>query len=227
LDQSRNKEGLAETTNKPEVEMKRRCPFKILVIVAVSLTCLINAFAQSEGLPKFEGGAEFSSFNRPSAYSARTEYGFGGRLTYNVNRSVALEAAGYFFPHSCATDVVNLEISGLKFRCANDGSIIEGLYGVKAGKRFKKWGVFGKARPGFVSFGQGNFNTRVFYTGSFPQFHFNRETNFALDAGGVMEFYPSKRVVTRVDVGDTIIDYGRFIGTHHHLQIIAGVGFRF
>ena len=29
-----------------------------------------------------------------------------------------------------------------------------------------------------------------------------------MDVGGVVEFYPSRRVVTRFDVGDTIIRYG-------------------
>jgi hypothetical protein len=70
----------------------------------------------------------------------------------------------------------------------------------------------------------------------------------AFDVGGVVEFYPSKRIVTRFDVGDTIIRYGDTtvtsiqgpidgpftlvpitIGgeTRHNFQFSAGVGFRF
>ena len=30
-----------------------------------------------------------------------------------------------------------------------------------------------------------------------------------MDVGGVVEFYPSKRIVTRFDAGDTIIHFGR------------------
>ena len=67
--------------------------------------------------------------------------------------------------------------------------------------------------------------------------------------GGVVEFYPSRRIVTRFDVGDTVIRYGvyreaaalvcalsfpcttqlfeRAAETRHNLQLSAGVGFRF
>jgi len=31
---------------------------------------------------------------------------------------------------------------------------------------------------------------------------------FSMDVGGVVEFYPSRRIVTRPDIGDTIIRYG-------------------
>ena len=31
---------------------------------------------------------------------------------------------------------------------------------------------------------------------------------FSMDVGGVVEFYPSRRIVTRLDIGDTIIRYG-------------------
>jgi hypothetical protein len=75
-----------------------------------------------------------------------------------------------------------------------------------------------------------------------------RLTNFAFDLGGVLEFYPSKRIVTRFDAGDTLIKYRRrdsniplfdpFGGvtlfpftvpgeTRHNFQFSAGVGFRF
>ena len=36
---------------------------------------------------------------------------------------------------------------------------------------------------------------------------FNGRSNFAVDLGGVVEFYPSRRIVTRFDIGDTIIRY--------------------
>ena len=68
------------------------------------------------------------------------------------------------------------------------------------------------------------------------------------DLGGVLEFYPSKRIVTRFDAGDTLIHYGRrqsnFLifdatggpllipftvpaQTRHNFQFAAGVGWRF
>jgi hypothetical protein len=84
----------------------------------------------------------------------------------------------------------------------------------------------------------------------FPfQFFPARTTNFATDVGGVVEFYPSKRLVTRFDAGDTIIHFGsrpaQVIAfdaatstfslipftlpsrTTHNFQFMASVGFRF
>jgi hypothetical protein len=36
--------------------------------------------------------------------------------------------------------------------------VTEVLAGVKVGKRFDSWGIFAKARPGVVSFSEGEFN---------------------------------------------------------------------
>ncbi len=57
---------------------------------------------------------------------------------------------------------------------------------------------------------------------------------FTVDVGGVFEYYPSRRTVFRVDVGDTIIRYSaqepKDINpniTRHNLQTSVGFGFRF
>ncbi|HET7287584.1 MAG TPA: hypothetical protein VFI71_08940, partial [Pyrinomonadaceae bacterium] len=43
----------------------------------------------------------------------------------------------------------------------------------------------------------------------FPfRFEEERLTGFAADLGAVLEFYPTKRIVTRFDAGDTIIHLG-------------------
>ena len=197
------------------------------------------AFSQSQDLPKFELAGEFTTFERDDLGSGRTEPGLGGRFTYNLNRVFSLEAAGYFFPKEC-------------FNCRNNGRVIQAVGGLKAGKRFESWGIFGKARPGILSFSDGEFNlvpsgpvtpTSVF------EVQRSRLTSFATDIGAVLEFYPSKRIVTRFDVGDTIIYFTRrttnnfrfdpvtnsfFIGpvttparTTHSFQFIASIGFRF
>jgi hypothetical protein len=195
------------------------------------------AFAQSQEVPKFEVAAEFTTLER-DRFSERTEPGFGGRFTYNLNRVFSLEAAGYFFPKRC-------------FDCSNNGQMTEVVGGVKVGKRFGSWGLFGKARPGFVRFSEGEVNVIPDPTiPGFPfRFEFNPLTAFATDLGGVLEFYPSKRIVTRFDAGDTIIHFNRrtFPGfrfdpvtqtytvvpfpiparTTHHFQFMASVGFRF
>jgi hypothetical protein len=216
---------------------------KTLTIV-VTLLCLsfsmLEAYAQSDEVPKFELGAQFTSITKPDNNNGATEPGFGGRFTFNLNRSVAFEAEVNFFPHQC-------DFCGSGPVGDNSGNITQGLFGVKAGKRFQKWGVFGKARPGFVSFSRGDSKYEV--VGPSVLIEPNRLTNFALDLGGVLEFYPSKRIVTRFDAGDTLIHYGarqiNFLSfdpttflpvvvpfttrseTRHNFQFSAGVGWRF
>ena len=213
--------------------MKKTCFIAAFVI----LFAQSQAFSQSEELPKFEVAAEFTTLER-EAFDGRTEPGFGGRFTYNLNRVFSLEAAGYFFPKRCNS-------------CRNNGHVTEVLGGVKVGKRFDNWGIFAKVRPGFVSFSQGKFNIlRVPASpGSAIDFEINPLTSFATDFGGVVEFYPSKRLVTRFDVGDTMIHFHRRTTnglqfnpvtntftvipvtsparTTHNFQFMASVGFRF
>ena len=214
--------------------MNRRIP--MFAIAFVLLTHSIS-LAQSQDLPKFEIGGEFSSLARES-FETRMEPGVGARFTFNLNRSVAFETAGYFYPQKC-------------FSCRNGGNMSQFVAGVKAGKRFEKWGIFGKARPGVVSFSRGEFDVGPAAPGSsFPfNVEINRTNSFAADLGGVVEFYPTKKIVTRFDAGDTIIHFGRrttngiiFNGTTqqvtfipitqparttHNFQFTAGVGFRF
>jgi len=223
-----------------ETEMKMRKLLATVVTMFCLSFALLEAKAQSDEVPKFELGAQFSSITKPDFNNGATEPGFGGRFTFNLNRSVALEAVGNFFPHSC------------RF-CAsgNSGNIAQGLFGAKAGKRFEKWGIFGKARPGVVSFSKGDFKYVATGTGgSFPfEIRQNRLTNFAVDLGGLLEFYPSRRIVTRFEAGDTLIHYGQrqsnFLSfdpttgvpilvpftiraeTRHNFQFVAGVGWRF
>ena len=174
--------------------MKRELFFRITAIGISLLLSPPNTRAQSTDIPKYEVAAEFSSLTLNPGH---TEPGLGGRFTYNLNKHVALEAAGYFFPHTC--------------EFCSTGRITEGLFGVKAGKRFQKWGIFGKARPGLASFSKGAFNlVPIGGGGPFPfRVESRRLTNFALDVGGVLEFYPSRRIVTRFDFGDTMVRFGK------------------
>jgi hypothetical protein len=203
----------------------------------VILLCLFFAFdearAQAKDAPKFEVGVQFSSLTLDDN-SNSTEPGVGGRVTYNLTDNVALEAQFDFFPN------------GERFRgYRSGGRIAQGLFGVKAGKRFEKFGVFGKVRPGFTSFSAGRQEVILLSPAPNPAFDFqsHRETHFATDVGGVLEFYPTRRIVTRFDAGDTIIRYGNstqsfFDGTtlqsfprpgetRHNFQFSAGIGFRF
>jgi hypothetical protein len=115
--------------------MKKTCFVAAIVILLVQS----QAFSQSQEVPKYEVAAEFTTFERDNEYTGqRTEPGFGGRFTYNINRIFSIESAGYFFPKRC-------------FDCVNPGRVTQVLGGVKVGKRFENWGIFAKVRPGVVS----------------------------------------------------------------------------
>ncbi|MCA1593135.1 MAG: porin family protein [Acidobacteria bacterium] len=195
---------------------------------------------------KVEVGAQFSSLstNEPGEFGGTENHvGFGGRVTYNFNNYFAVEAEGNFFPNKTFETI------------STGGRVVQGQFGVKVGRRFDKFGVFAKARPGFVSFGE---TTKLIASQTiiggvpfpFIDFSTERKTHFSTDIGGVLEFYPSRRIVTRFDVGDTIIRYGRrndiapFLilpppgtfaapiiqapaETKHNFQFSAGVGYRF
>ena len=172
---------------------------------------------------RFEVGAQFTSlFVKPSNSLGsvtipriHAEPGLGGRFTFNLTESIAFEAEGNYFTRE-------------QFSFPEGGQMFQGQFGGKMGKRFDRWGVFGKARPGFVGF------TRVLQN-SFP-LSFERRLYPSIDLGGVVEFYVSHRWMARFDVGDTIIRYGeiRFAPsftvpsvTRHNLQVSSGIGFRF
>ncbi|MCA1565509.1 MAG: porin family protein [Acidobacteria bacterium] len=205
---------------------------------ALVLLCLFSApgevRAQAMDAPKVEVGVQFSSLSMSENRSS-TEPGVGGRVTYNLTDNVALEAQFDFFPY-------NRRFRGFR----NGGRIAQGLFGVKAGKRFEKFGIFGKVRPGLTSFSAGR--EELILLSPEPNlvidFKPHRETHFATDVGAVLEFYPTRRIVTRFDAGDTIIRYGDTTGTFftgtgttgqfpipgdvkHNFQFSAGVGFRF
>ena len=211
---------------------------RFLIAIFTVLLVQSQARSQSTETPKFEVAAEFTSLEREGFGTRRSEAGFGGRFTFNLNRLVSLETATYYFPKRC-------------FDCQNNGNLTEVFGGVKVGKQFEKWGIFAKARPGIASFSDGKTNIEPDPASPVFPFRFEPErlTTFAADVGGVVEFYCSKRIVTRFDAGDTLIHFGRrradfiafnsttatfFIApltlpprTAHNFQFMASVGWRF
>jgi hypothetical protein len=177
--------------------------------------------AQTE-TPKVELGASLSALRLSELKD--TNVGVGGRMTFNLNRRVALEAEMTFFPG---------DAGGIQ----NNQTL--GVFGVKAGQRWDKFGLFGKARPGFINFSKES--SAVVCPAVFPSplscLLAAGRTEFAFDYGGVAEFYPSRGTVVRVDLGDTLIRYpgpfGRPNGgvadnlNSHNLQLNLGFGLRF
>jgi len=224
------------------------------LVLTLCFFCLSveEVHAQSD-VPKFEIGAQFTTLRLDELDT--TEPGFGGRFTYNVNDNFAVEAEGNFFPRDRNPDDAQTFQEFLE--TLTGGRKTQALFGVKAGVRGKRIGVFGKARPGFVHF------NRLYRNSVVPIFDptsgqpppppplpaLFSETDFAIDLGGVLEVYPSRRTIIRVDVGDTIIrsDSGEEIlqpgflpspqglfrsvvgvvrSTSNNPQLSVGVGFR-
>lgn len=206
----------------------------VLICVALGLLCLVQTnFAQTaatENQTQTQNEEEVSRYEVGAHYTALgggDEHGFGGRLTVNANRYFALESEVNFFPRG-------------GFR----GNATQALIGVKAGKRWDRFGVFAKARPGFIYNSQGRAELDQSGTDVNNQVRYKGATNFTADVGGVVEFYPTKKLIARFDFGDTITHFNSqnafFIDsngnlnpfrtpatTRHSFQFSAGIGFRF
>lgn len=226
----------------------RNRPSALLTLVSiVSAFILLNPAAvraQDSAKPaQIEVGVHFSNLalgpadrgeiilaSQFVALNQSRESGIGGLFTANVTRHLALEGEINFFPRNEPTA----------------GTLIQGLFGAKIGRRFKRFGIFGKARPGIASFNDVTTEDGVATIGqpplqfTVPTFVARRRNFFSMDIGAVVELYHSPRVFTRIDVGDTIIGYGRGLfydleennqqvpgRARHAFQFSAGVGFRF
>lgn len=161
---------------------------------------------------RFEIGGLVTGINLNKAVGEHP-VGIGGRFGYNFTKNVAFDGEIDYFPQNPS---------------GNFGETLA-LAGVKVGVHKEKFGVFAKVRPGVIKFG-GDF---------FRAYNDKQLTNFAVDVGGVVEYYPNKRLILRFDVGDTIIPFGGKTinqplppytfkpGTTHNIQTGFGIGFRF
>src|SRR5215475_12424454 len=156
------------------------------VLLLLTLVLHGAVIAQSEE-SKFEVGAQFSVIGRGTGSDA-TSIGGGGRLTFNLTRYLALEGELNYFPSAGFNDLRRFQ----------------GQFGVKSGLRFDRFGVFGKVRPGFINTKSdvqrfciqttcppNGVCIQIFVPCSTISI---ADTGFSLDVGGVVEFYPSKRV---------------------------------
>lgn len=236
----------------------KKIPSLISIVLAVN--CLrILTWSQSDGtsdlgkygLKKFEIGGQFTILRRVDANPAQeifrrfvfpsftenpatlSELGLGGRFTYNLTKYLSIEAEANFFPDDKRSDF----IIGVPVRTVEPGGRkFQAVFGPKLGIRKRRFGVYGKVRPGLIRIERYDV---VQVIGTQTNFFVLSEVKrglrfFNLDFGGVFEYYPSRRTVFRVDVGDTIIRYGaqepKAINpsfTRHNLQFSTGFGFRF
>ena len=202
----------------------------VVLLCVTGVLALSGQQALAQSVPRtVELGAQFTTIKisdseMPNGFFRDindTLIGGGIRIGYNINRRLAIEAEGNIFRRP-STD---------------QGRRSQGLFGVKAGKRSEAIGLFGKARFGFMRF------DRTFaFTGAAPiSLDIKNNVYPAIDLGGVLEIYPSRRTIVRFDLGDTIVRYSNRrvkdlqpggignLDTYygHNLQFGIGAGIRF
>ena len=205
----------------------------LTVAVCFVIASANPAVAQKEDHPFEVGGVytiiqltDFQSRVIPNGAGDNTLSGLGGRFAYNINKHLAIDAEASFFPE---THLLNEEF----------GQKMQGFVGLKAGIRKHRVGVFAKARPGVMWFGEFPSRGNCSPTNFGSVCGVSHEKDFAMDLGGVFEFYPVDRLILRADLGDTIIKYPERVVTNfptqiranggwkNNLQLSFGVGWRF
>lgn len=98
--------------------------------------------------------------------------------------------------------------------------------GIRSGMEFYSVGIFGKARAGVIHFGGRQFHPRM-----------ETLTHPAVDIGLIFEYFHSRHLFMRMDIGDCIIPFGGVsylrgngptnLQTTHNLQLDFGIGVRF
>ncbi len=164
-----------------------------LFVLAGLLVALGASSAQCQTeLARAEVGAQFSVLHMERFPTTEAEPGLGGRFTWNLCPTLALETEFNIFPNNYQPPSVT-----------DGGRIFSWFAGVKvAGFRRKKFAVFGKIRPGLVTFGNVAVQTS-------PTTVENRRVpHFATDLGSVLEYSLSPRWILRTDLGVTLIDIG-------------------
>jgi len=159
--------------------------------------------------------------------NVQTEPGLGGYASYRFYGVFYVDGDLLYFPREP-------EFAGPH----DGGTILQGLFGLKGGIRRNHFGIFGKVRPGFNSYSAALTGVNSSQTSS--SYTYGRSTNFVLDLGGVIEFYPRERDTLRVEIGDTHLFFGtrdvNFDGSiepvgggkmQHSIQLMIGYGWRF
>ena len=168
--------------------------FRFLVACAVALSLSAAELDQ----PRVEAGVVLGGL-REGVFREYPVLG-GGRVTIHTLRFVDADVEVNRFP-----------IGG----AASSYPASQALFGVRAGRRFGGLGIYGKLRPGLVSFDANPYLPAL-------------GTRAALDAGAVLELYSRHHLAARLDVGDTVVWYGNVggsvtAGTRHQLQWSVGL----
>ncbi|HEY2496478.1 MAG TPA: outer membrane beta-barrel protein [Candidatus Angelobacter sp.] len=147
--------------------------------------CSTTVLAQ-DSPGRFEVGGGFTA-----AHTLNTE-NFGPAVEGDINfgRHLALDGAYSWLP-------------------GTSEHVMTGFFGAKAGVRTEHFGIFAKVRPGFISFGREVREINIIFgpglTDISSSFRVGRQTERALDLGGVMEYYPARHWALRWDFGDMLV----------------------
>jgi hypothetical protein len=168
-----------------------------------------------------------------SAVFAQAVSSHGGGVGVNLAPWVAVEGEVQLLPKDqidTSSVMADGSVVGLRYERRRWTT----LFGVKAGYRGERVGVFGKVRPGFTSLTDRGVEClgEVCALTLLAVPDYRRE--FALDVGGVVELYPSSRWLARVDIGSLIIRHRSTAPpcaggecTTSNLATSLGVGMRF
>ena len=120
--------------------------------------------------------------------------GIGAWVSWNFSKYVSWDTGAFDFPHDDHTASIQ-----------DGGTSLDAFSGVKAGLRRDKFGIFGKVRPGAVVFSRTE--DRIFITSTSAVISNSKLPSFALDTGGIVELYPSRRFIIRAEAGNVSIFY--------------------
>ena len=177
-----------------------RCTFVTATGAAVfALFYCSHTFAQSNQ-NRFELGGHYTALSaavRSVGDRKDLLHGFGGRFGFILMRGVDLETEVSYFPQD-----ISSPFGDAAFRAVKPN--VQVMFGMKAGKRYDRVGIFGKLRPGFVRYSplddcqsdNPNDCTSLSPEGQIL-LRTVRKNEFALDIGAVVEGYVSRRSFVR------------------------------
>jgi hypothetical protein len=170
----------------------------VLVLVAVS-----QPVSAQSNETRFQLGAGLTTVN-PGEFD-RTDVGVSVSFSWRLTALMGAEAEFGFYP------------ADFPDAPAFSRSRVEGLFGMTVGPRIGVVRPFAKVRPGFVTFSEGP--QPLACVAIFPPPLSCRlasgDTRFALDVGGGVELFPSRRTFVRVDVSDRLIRYPGTVRDRH------------
>ncbi len=159
--------------------------------------------------------------------SGTTSTGIGARFSVDITQWLSFVTDVNYFP----SDDFQIEQSQITYHRRRT----EVLAGARLGYRANRWGVYANVQPGFTRLTDKGVDCEgavcPLIILALPQYH----TEFTLNLGGGVEFDATRRIVARIEFGDTIIQHRSTLAppcasgdcTSHNFSTRLGLGFRF